>query len=281
MDTVARLYAEKLQAALGKPFVVENKPGASLMLAANYVAKAAPDGYTLMVSTASTMAINPFVYKVIPYKVSDFVPVSFYVKVPFILVINPDLPIKNVAELITLAKQRRLNYSSPGLGVPPHLAMEYLKQHFGVDMTHVPYRSTPQSVQDIIANHVQLGFAEAGLTLPHIRGGDLRALAVSSSTRLSNLPEVPPFSEVANAPGFEAVSWHMLFAPANTPMPIVDKLHAEMARIMRDPEMQYKVTEIGLLPIDPPSVAEAENYMVAERKKWGALVRKLGLEGSQ
>jgi len=281
MDTVVRLYAEKLQAALGKPFVVENKPGAALMLAASTVAKAAPDGYTLMVSTSSAMAINAFVYKTIQYKLTDFVPVSFYLKSPFILVVNPDLPAKNVPELIKLAKERPMNYSSPGVGVAQHLSMEYLKQRFGVEITHVPYRSTPQSVQDIVANHVQLGFAEAGVTLPLIREGNLRALAVSSSTRLSTLPDVPPFAEAANAPDFEAVSWHMLFAPTGTPKAIVDRLHAEMTKIMRDPEMQKKVTDIGLLPIEPPSVADTEKYLASEREKWGSLVRKLGLEGSQ
>jgi tripartite-type tricarboxylate transporter receptor subunit TctC len=281
MDTVVRLYAEKLQAALGKPFIVENKPGAALMLAASYVAKAPPDGYTLMVSTSSAMAINAFVYKSIPYKLTDFVPVSFYVKSPFILVINPDLPVKTVPDLIKLAKERPLSYSSPGVGVAQHLSMEYLKQRFGVDMTHVPYRSTPQSVQDIVANHVQLGFAEAGVTLPLIREGNLRALAVSSSTRLSALPDTPPFAEAANAPDFETVSWHMLFAPAGTPKPIVEKLHAEMTRIMREPEMQRRVTDIGLLPIEPPSTADTETYLRSEREKWGSLVKKLGLEGSQ
>lgn len=281
MDTVVRLYAEKLQAAFGKPFIVENKPGAALMLAASYVAKAPPDGYTLMVSTSSAMAINAFVYKSIPYKLTDFVPVSFYVKSPFILVINPDLPVKTVPDLIKLAKERPLSYSSPGVGVAQHLSMEYLKQRFGVEMTHVPYRSTPQSVQDIVANHVQLGFAEAGVTLPLIREGNLRALAVSSSTRLSTLPDTPPFAEAANAPDFETVSWHMLFAPAGTPKPIVEKLHAEMTRIMRDPEMQWRVTDIGLLPIEPPSIADTEKYLASEREKWGSLVKKLGLEGSQ
>jgi tripartite-type tricarboxylate transporter receptor subunit TctC len=281
MDTVVRLYAEKLQASLGKPFVVENKPGAALMLAASYVARAPADGYTLMVSTSSAMAINAFVYKTIPYKLTDFVPVSFYLKSPFILVVNPDLPVKTVPDLIKLAKERPLSYSSPGVGVAQHLSMEYLKQRFAIEMTHVPYRSTPQSVQDIVANHVQLGFAEAGVTLPLIREGNLRALAVSSSTRLPSLPEVPPFAEAAGAPDFEAVSWHMLFAPAGTPKPIVEKLHSEMNRIMRDPDMQHRVAEIGLLPVDPPSVADTQNYLASEREKWGTLVKKLGLEGSQ
>ena len=284
MDSLVRLYADKLQQSLGKPVIVENKPGAALMLAAAAVATAPPDGYTLLVSTISAMAINPVLYKKINYDpVKDFVPVSFYVKSPFILVVNPDLPAKTVPELIKLAKDSAtpLNYSSVGAGSPQHLSMEYLKQRFGVNMVHVPYRSTPQSITDIVAGHVQLGFVEAGASLPLIREGKLRALAVSASTRLPTLPEVAPFAEAANAPGFEVVSWHMLFAPAATPKPIVDKLNAEMKRIMSDPEMKQKAATIGLLPIDPPSIADTVKYLAAEREKWGSLVRKLGLEGSQ
>lgn len=283
MDSLVRLYADKLQASLGKPVVVENKPGAALMLAAAAVATAPADGYTLLVSTSSAMAINPVLYKKINYKLTDFVPVSFYVKSPFILVVNPDLPAKTVPELIELAKksEKPLSYSSPGAGVAQHLSMEYMKQRFGVNLTHVPYRSTPQSVADIVANHVQLGFAEAGATLPLIRDGKLRALAVSSSTPIPTLPDVPPFAKAANAPDFEAVSWHMLFAPTATPKPILDKLHAEMTKIMSDPEMKQKAATIGLLPVDPPSIADTEKYLVSEREKWGALVKTLGLEGSQ
>ncbi|HEY0302159.1 MAG TPA: tripartite tricarboxylate transporter substrate-binding protein, partial [Rhizomicrobium sp.] len=268
----------------GKPVVVENKPGASLMLAATAVAAAPADGYTLLVSTSSAMAINLVLFKKVNYDpVKDFVPVSFYVKSPFILVVNPDLNAKTVPELIKLAKESTtpLNYSSPGAGVAQHLSMEYMKQRFGLNMAHVPYRNTPQSITDIMANHVQLGFAEAGASLPLIREGKLRALAVSSSTRLPTLPDVPTFAEAASAPDFEAVSWHMLYAPAATPKPIVDRLHAEMSKIMADPEMKQKAATIGLLPIDPPSIADTEKYLAGEREKWGSLVRKLGLEGSQ
>jgi tripartite-type tricarboxylate transporter receptor subunit TctC len=284
MDTLVRLYADKLQEALGKPVIVENKPGAALMIAAASVAGSPADGYTLLVSTSSAMAINPVLYKKISYDpVKDFVPISFYVKSPFVLVVNPDLPVRSVPELIKLAKESSnpLSYSSPGAGVAQHLSMEYLKQRFGVNMTHVPYRSTPQSIADIVAGHVSLGFAEAGASLPLIREGKLRALAVSSSTRLPTLPDVPPFSEVADAPDFEAVSWHMLFAPAATPKDIVARLHQEMNRIMAAPQMRERASAIGLLPIEPPPVERTEAYLASEREKWGSLVKKLGLEGTQ
>jgi tripartite-type tricarboxylate transporter receptor subunit TctC len=281
MDTLVRLYADKLAERLGKPVVVENKPGAALMLAAAHVAQQPADGYTLLVSTSSAMAINPVLYKKVNYDhVKDFVPISFYVKSPFILVVNPDLPAKSVPELIKLAKDKELTYSSPGAGVAQHLSAEYMKQRFGVNITHVPYRSTPQSITDIAAGHVQLGFAEAGASLPLIREGKLRALAVSSLTRLPTVPDVPPFAEAAAAPDFEAVSWHMLYARADTPKEIVERLHKDMSAIMSDPDMQKKASDIGLLPITPPSTEETLKYLAAERDKWGSLVRKLNLEGT-
>lgn len=283
MDSLVRLYADRLQGALGQPVVVENRPGASLMLAAATVAKAPADGYTLLVSTSSAMAINPVLYKQINYNpVKDFVPISFYVKSPMILVVNPDLPAKTVPELIKLAKEsgKTLTYSSPGAGVAQHLSMEYMKKRFGLDITHVPYKNTPQSISDIAAGHVNLGFAEAGASLPLIRDGKLRALAVSANSRIPSLPEVPPFSEAASAPDFEAVSWHMLFAPAGTPPAIVARLHGEMKKIMADPEMIKLTEKIGLIPVQSPDVKGIETYLASEREKWGGLVKQIGLEGT-
>jgi tripartite-type tricarboxylate transporter receptor subunit TctC len=283
MDALVRLYAEKLQVALGKPVVVDNRPGAALMLAAAAVATAPPDGYTLLVSTSSAMAINPVLYKKVNYDhVKDFVPISFYVKSPFILVVNPDLPAKSVPELIKHIKDSKspLSYSSPGAGVAQHLSIEYMKKRFDLDITHVPYKNTPQSIQDIAAGHVQLGFAEAGASLPLIRDGKLRALAVSATTRIPSLPDVPPFAEAAGAPDFEAVSWHILFAPAATPKPIIERLHAEMKKIMADPEMIKLTEKIGLLPVDSPNIDGIQKYLASEREKWGSLVKQLGLDGT-
>jgi tripartite-type tricarboxylate transporter receptor subunit TctC len=283
MDILARLYGEKLQQALGRPVVIENKPGAALMLAASQVATAAPDGHTLVISTSAPLAIAPWLYKKVNYNVdTDFVPISLYVKSPFILVTSPEIPATTLPEFLKFAKEAKpaLNYASVGAGTMQHLSMEFTKSTFGIEMTHVPYRATPQSVQDIAAGHVKAAFSEAGATIPLIKDGKVRALAVSSLTRLPLLPEVPPFAEAAKSPGFEAVSWHVLLAPAKTPRPIVDRLHAEMKKIMADPEMQKRISAIGLIPIDTPSVAGIDDYMKAERKKWGELVKKLGLEGS-
>jgi tripartite-type tricarboxylate transporter receptor subunit TctC len=284
MDVLVRLYADKLSQALGKPVIVENRPGASLMLAANTVANSAPDGHTLLVSTSSAMAINLTLFRQVTYDPErDFVPIALYVKSPFILVVNPDLPAKSVGDLIAYVKQNqgKLSYSSPGAGVAQHLSMEYMKNQFGLEITHVPYRATPQSIQDIAAGHVAMGWAEAGASIPLIKEGKLRALAVSSATRLPLLPDVPPVAEAAPAPGFEAVSWHMLLAPAKTPKDIVDRLHAEMKRALADPELKKKIETIGLIPFDTPSVEDLRVYRRAEQEKWGTLVRKLGLEGTQ
>jgi tripartite-type tricarboxylate transporter receptor subunit TctC len=284
MDTIARLYSEKLQQALGKPVIIDNRPGAALMLAAQAVAAAPPDGYTLVLATTSSMAINPTLYKQINYDPEkSFTPIALYVKSPFILAVNPDLPAKSVNELIALAKSRKdpLNYSSPGAGVAQHLSIEYMKSKFGIEMTHVPYRNTPQSILDIASGHVHLGFVEAGAGLPLIKDGKLRALAVSSATRLPVLPETPPFAEASGQKDFEAVSWHAMLAPAGTPDAIVQRLHNEMKRIMAEPEMRDRVAALGLIPFDTPSVADLRVYLREEREKWGALVRSLGLAGSQ
>jgi tripartite-type tricarboxylate transporter receptor subunit TctC len=284
MDTLVRLYAERLSQSLGKPVIVDNRPGAALMLGASALAKSAPDGYTLGVSTSSAMAINPTLYKQINYDPEkDFVPISLYVKSPFILVINPALPARSVPELIKLAKESSapLSYSTPGAGTAQHLSAEFMKQKFGVQITHVPYKSSPQSVTDIVAGHVSMAFAEAGLSLPLIRDGKLRALAVSSITRLPTLPDVPPFAEAASSPDFEAVSWHVLLVPAATPRDIVDRLHEEMKRILAAPDIQQRIANLGLLAQPTPSVEGVQQYLRAEREKWGGLVKSLGLAGSQ
>jgi len=284
MDVLVRLYAEKLQAVIGKPVVVENKPGAATMLAAQQVATSPADGHTLVVLTSAAMAINQSLYKQINYSPeTDFVPISLYVKSPFILVANPNLPFKTVPEFIKHAKEAKppLNYATVGAGALQHLSMEFAKQRFGFEAVHVPYRQTGQSVTDLAAGHVDVGFVEAGASIPLSKEGRLRALAVSSSQRLPLLPDVPPFSEASSAPDFEAVSWHILLAPAKTPKDIVDRLHAEMKKIMAEPDMKEKASNVGLIPIDTLSVDGMNDYMKSERVKWGSLVEKLGLKGSQ
>ena len=284
MDTIARLYGEQLSHTLGKPIVIDNRPGAAMMLAISLVARSAPDGYTLGIATSGPLATNPVLYKRVDYDPDkDFTPIALYVKSPFVLVVNPALPVRTVPDLIKLAKESAspLNYSTPGVGLMQHLSAEFMKQRFGFDATHVPYRNTPQSVTDIVAGHVAFGFAEAGAAVPLIKEGKLRAIAVSSKTRLPILPEVPPFGEASGASDYEAVSWHVLLAPAATPAPVVDRLHGEMKRIMAAPDMIKKVADLGLIPFDTQPVAEIRAYIRSEQEKWGSLVRTLGLAGSQ
>ena len=283
MDVLVRLYAEKLSQALGKPVVVENKPGAATMLAAAQIATSPADGHTLGVLTSSALAINQHLYKQMNYSPdNDFTPISLYVKSPLILVVNPNVPAKTVPEFIALAKRSNppLTYASLGAGVFQHISMELAKQRFDFDATHVPYKATGQSVTDLVAGHVATGFVEAGASIPVIKEGKLRALAVSSTTPLPLLPDVPPFAQASGASDFEAVSWHTLLVPAKTPKEIVDRLHAEMKKIMSDPEMTKRAADIGLIPIDTPSVAGINDYIKSERVKWGALVEKLGLKGT-
>jgi len=284
LDVVVRLYAEQLSQAFGKPVVVENKMGSAGLVGVAALKAAPADGYTMIVATSAVMAIRPTLLKVTPYDpLKDFIPIALYVKSPFILIVDPKLPIHSVPELIDYVKQRpgQLSYSSSGVGGAPHLSAEYMKQRFGIDLAHVPYRNSPQSIADVAAGHVAMAFAEAGASLPLIRDGRLRALAVTSSARLPTVPELPPFGEAVGAPDFEAVSWHVLLAPAGTPPDVVEKLHAMMKRIMKEPAMRTKIADIGLLPLDIASVDATRDYIKSEGEKWGSLVRKLGLQASQ
>jgi tripartite-type tricarboxylate transporter receptor subunit TctC len=283
MDTIARLYAEKLSQEFGKPVIVENKPGAATTLAANQVANARPDGHTLVVLTSIALSINPTLYKQLNYDPQDFTPISLYVKSPFILVVDPALPVKTLAEFVAFAKKSNppLNFASIGTGSVQHMSMEFAKKRLGFEATHVPYRAVTQSVTDLMGGHVAASFLEAGLSIPLIREGKLRALAVSSAQKLPLLPDVPPFGEASGAADYEGVSWHMLLAPSKTPPAVIEKLHAAMKRIMQDPQVHEKIAALGLIPNDSPSVEDMRRYIQSERLKWGAMVKELGLEGSQ
>ena len=249
MDTLVRLYGEKLSQNLGQPVVIDNRPGGAGVVAGETIAKGAADGYTLAVATSAVMAIRPALFKQRPFEpLTDFVPVSLYVKSPFVLIVAPSLPVRSVADFIAYAKERpgQLSYSSSGIGGAPHLTAEFLKQRFGFDMAHVPYRNSPQSIADVAAGHVIASIAEAGASLPLIKDGKLRPLAVTSTTRFPSLPDVPTLAEALAIPDFEAVSWHVIFARYGTPQDIVSKLHSEMKRIMAAAEIQQKIRNIGL-----------------------------------
>jgi tripartite-type tricarboxylate transporter receptor subunit TctC len=281
MDVIIRTMGPKLTEQLGQPMIVENKTGGGTVTAAHYVAKAAPDGYTLLVAPSGTLTTNAVLYKTLPYDpVRDFVPVALYTKVPFVLVVNSSLPINNVADLVRYSKSGgALSYSSTGTGAVPHLATELLKSALGIEMTHVPYRGAPPALTDVVAGHVQLTFADPSLAPPMLKDGKVRALGASSLTRIGIMPDVPALAE-AGVPGFEAVSWHMVVAPAGTPPDVVEKLHAAFKAVGKQPEIQERLTGMGLIPVDTPSVPELKKFLDAEMVKWRQQVEKAGIAGS-
>jgi tripartite-type tricarboxylate transporter receptor subunit TctC len=285
MDSIVRIYAEDLTKSLGQAVVVENQPGAAMMLAASAAARAPADGQTLLVAAIAPMAINQALYKKVSYDPDkDFTPIALYAKSPFVLVVDPNLQIGSVGDFIARAKATAgapLTYSTPGAGFLQHLAMEFLKQKFSFEATHVPYRSSPQTITDVVGGHVAASFAEMGASLPLIKEGKLKALAVTSLSRLNALPDVPTLAEAVNLPGYEAVSWHAMFVPSGTPKEVVDRLHTEMKAITGKKAFQDKVAEIGLLQVDTASSDDIRQYIRAERSKWSAVVKELGLEGSQ
>ena len=242
IDLISRAIGNQLSQRWGQPVVIENKPGAGTIVAAEGVAKSAPDGYTLLVTTDSTISINPHLYAKLPYDpVKDFAPVMQLVLLNQLLLANAGVPANNLAELIAYAKANpaKLNYASYGSGSQPHLAMEMLKSQAGIDIVHVPYKGIPQAVPAAIAGEVQLTFSGAASSIAHIKGGRLKALAIGGKTRLSLLPEVPTFTE-SGFPDVPSNAWFGLFAPAGTPREVVMKLHAEVTKMLKEPEFNQK-----------------------------------------
>jgi len=242
IDVISRQVGERLSQRLGQPVLIENRPGGGTLIGAEQVAKSAPDGYTLMVTTDATITINPHLYAKLPYDpVKDFVPITQLVFLNQLLLQNPAVPANNLKELIAYAKANpgKLNYGSYGSGSQPHLAMEILKRQAGLYIVHVPYRGLTQTVPATIAGDVQLTFSGAASSQAFIKSGRLKALAVGGKTRLALLPDVPTFAE-SGFPDVPANAWFGLFAPAATPRDIVTKLHAEVVRILRDPEFVQK-----------------------------------------
>ncbi len=284
MDTLVRVYADELSKKFGKPVVVENQPGAALMLAAQNVAKAAPDGHTLLVSTSSPMAVNQTLYKKISYDpVKDFVPLALYVKSPFVLIVNPSLGTPTMKDFIKKAQQseKPLTYGTPGAGTLLHLTMEVLKRDFKFKADHVPYRNSNQIVADVVGGHISSAISETGAALALIKDGKVNALGITSAERIPSLPDVAPLAEAAGMPGFETVSWHVLLAPSATPAPIVGLLTKEMAAITGSEGFQKRASTTGLIPLKPASTADMLKYMQSERERWGGVVTQIGLAGSQ
>ena len=276
-DILARAVGQKLTEAWGQPVVVDNRPGAGGNIGAELVAKAAPDGYTLLMGTVGTHAINASLYAKMPYDhIKDFAPVILVAGVPNVLVVNPAVPVNSVQELIAYAKANpgRLNFASSGSGTSIHLSGELFKVMAGVQMTHIPYKGSAPALQDLIGGQVQLMFDNLPSALPQIKGGKLRALAVTSATRAAALPDVPTVAE-AGLPGFEASSWFGVLAPAGTPVAIIARLNAEIAKWLASPEAREKLASQGANAAGG-SPEDFAKHIAAETAKWQKVVKESG-----
>ncbi len=276
-DILARAAAQKLTETLGQSVVVDNRPGAGGNIGAELVAKAAPDGYTLLMGTVGTHAINPSLYTKMPYDhIKDFVPVVLVAGVPNVLVVNPSLPINSVADLIKLAKAKpgTINFASSGSGTSIHLSGELFKTMAGVDMTHVPYKGSAPALQDLMGGQVQIMFDNLPSSLALIKAGKLRAIAVTSLKRAPALPDVPTIAE-SGLPGFEASSWFGILAPAGTPAPIVAKINAEVNKWLQSPDAKEQLLAQGAEAAGG-SPEQFVAHIRAETDKWAKVVKASG-----
>jgi len=277
-DVTGRVLAEKLTLALGQSVVVDNKPGASGNIAAQLVARAPADGYTIFFTTGGTQAINPFLYKNIGYDpVKDFEPVVWVTTSPNIIVVNPDFPAKNLQELIDMAKAKPGFYSSaaPGQGSTPHMAGELFKRQAGINMTHIPYKGSGPALNDVMGGHVQIMFDGIPSSLPLVRSGKLRALALTSKNRSASAPDIPTVSETI--PGFEATGWFAIYVPAKTPKEIILKLNQEVNRILEMPDVKKRYADLGA-DVVGGSPEKLREQVQKESIKWSELIRVNGIK---
>ena len=282
-DILGRLLAQRLEQGFGRPFIIDDKPGAGGTTGAGFVARANPDGYTLLMAPSPTMAVAITIYKNLSYDpVADFVPLALIAQTPFVLVVNPSLPVHSVTELIKLAKEEpgQLSFGSAGPGTPHHLYAEVFKTMTGIEMGHVPYRGSLPLLNDVVAGHIPLTFIDFPPSIGMLRAGKVRPLGVTIKFRLAQFPDIPSIAE-AGVPGFDAASWQMIVAPAKTPRPIVDKLHGEIMSIVALPEFRSQIISGGMLPMDNPSVEGLQDFVKSEIVRWGAVVRQAGLAGSE
>jgi tripartite-type tricarboxylate transporter receptor subunit TctC len=281
-DLLARLIATKLEQRLGKPFIVENKPGASNLIGVSAVLKAPRDGYTLLMGNSTSMAINVTIRKNLPYDpAADLIPLGVVAKIPFILTVNPSLPVKTVTELIVYAKANpgKLSFASSGVGSPHHLYMELFKTMTGTEMTHVPYRGSLPALNDLVAGHIPVMFVDFAPGVEMFKAGKVRPLGVSTKTRVPAHAGIPPIAE-AGLPGFDAAAWQMLAAPAGTPPEAVARLHAALKAVLLLPAVRDHIEKGGMTTVETPSVEVLRAFVASEIARWGDVVKKAGLAGS-
>jgi tripartite-type tricarboxylate transporter receptor subunit TctC len=282
-DYVGRAIGQRLSDALGQPVVVENRPGASSMVANEMVAKSAPDGYTLLVAAAGAMTIAPNINSNVGFDTfRDFEPIALVVTSPYLLTVNPSVPARNLAEFTALAKASpgKLNFASAGTGGAPHLAGELYKRMAGVDLVHVPYKGLAPAITDVLGGQVQAVFADINLVLKQIEAGKLKALAITGTQRFAALPDLPTMAE-AGLPGYQAQTWYGLVAPAGTPASVIKRLHAEVSKALALPEMRSQFATQGMLPASASATpADFAALIRTDFDKWRKLIKEAGIKAS-
>jgi tripartite-type tricarboxylate transporter receptor subunit TctC len=276
-DIIARLVGKKMTDAWGQPVLIDNRPGAGGNLGSNIVAKAPPDGYTLLIGSVGPLAVNATLYPNMPYdNLKDFAPICLVAEVPNMLIVHPSVPVHSVQDLIDLARAKpgTLNYGSTGNGTTGHLSGELLNEQAKIDLVHIPYRGAT-AVTDLLGGQIQLMFATIPSVIQHVRAGSLRAIAVTSSRRSAALPDIPTVAE-SGYPGFEASSWYGFVAPAGTPDPIIRKLHALIAGIVSTPDINDQLSSQGADPVGN-TPEEFAQYMQRETEKWSKVVKASGI----
>ena len=277
-DIVARILGQKLSEQLGQQFVVENRAGAGTVIGNDAVAKSAPDGYTLLMGL-STLAINPSMYTKLPYDaLRDFAPISQSVSACNILILHPSVPAKTVVELIALARAKpgSLTFGSAGMGTNPHLSGELFKSLARIDMVHVPFKGSGQSIISQLAGEIAANFPSVPTAMPYVKAGRLRGIGVTTLRRVEVLPDVPSIAE-AGLPGYEATQWFGLLAPAGTPRPIIDRLYQESSRALRSADMKERMTAEGLEVVGS-TPEEFASYIRSETEKWTQVIKAAGIK---
>jgi tripartite-type tricarboxylate transporter receptor subunit TctC len=278
-DFLGRLVADRIQSGLGAAVIVENKPGAGTTLGAELVARAEPDGYTLLMATSTTLAINKTLYRKLPYDpVKDFTSIALVAGVPFALIVNPSLPVKTLSEFIAYAKSNPgLAYGSAGNGSPQHLGAEMVKAAAGIDIRHVSYRGSVPAMLDVIAGHIPFMVVDLQPALPQIRDGKVRVIGVTTLKRVTIAPDIPTLAEGGLA-GFELVAWQGVVAPAGVPRPIVDQLAAQIEKLVADPATRDRLTAIALEPLPGSTPDSFAAYIKSEVDRWAVIVSNSGAE---
>ena len=275
VDPVARLLGQKLAERWKQPVIVDNKPGASGTIGANYVARSAPDGLTIMISATAEVVINQFIMPSMPYNPeTDLVPVTLAVRLPFVLVANPSRPYSTAAELVAYAKKNpdKVTYASSGAGTPQHLAGVLFEQLSGVHMTHVPYKGVAPAVSDLLAGHVDIAFAGLPTALPYVQAGTLKALGLSAKTSSAAAPKIPTLASTPALANFELIQWFGVFVPAKTPDALVQKIQKDVAAVLQLAEVRSLLEKQGAEPSGMPT-AEFVEFVRSERKKFASVVK--------